>query len=310
MIIQVSDLVKKYKNVTAVDGLSFRVEEGKIFGLLGPNGAGKSTTINTMLGLVKPDEGKVEIMGHDMSLSPRDVKANIGYVPQDFAFYEDMSAYANVKYWAKLYNLKGSKVETSVKEALEQTGLWERKNDKAKEFSGGMKRRLNIACGIVHKPKILFMDEPTAGVDPQSRNHIRETVLALNKSGTTILYTSHYMEEIEEICDRVIIVDFGKIIASGTVAELIASIPNDKKITIEVKDLTDEIVNVFSRSDGVEQCSREGNKVHITMEQDDVYFSKLISNLVSANAQILSLDFEKINLETVFLRLTGKKLRD
>lgn len=310
MIIQVSNLTKKFKNIVAVDELSLSIEEGEIYGLLGPNGAGKSTTINTILGLLKQDGGKIEIMGHDMARPSKEVKSKIGYVPQDLAFYEEMSAYTNIKYWARLYGLKGKEAEKATKEALEFTGLWDRRNDKAKGYSGGMKRRLNIACGIVHKPKILFMDEPTVGVDPQSRNNIRESILKLNQSGTTVIYTSHYMEEVEELCNRIVIVDTGKVIARGTVNELIDSVPSEKKLAIEFNHITDDIINVVKNAPGVQLCRKEDNTIHVVMDQEETYFSKLVEKLVEAKAQIVAMDIEKANLEAVFLKLTGKKLRD
>lgn len=310
MIIQVSNLTKKYKNITAVNDLSLRINEGEIFGLLGPNGAGKSTTINTILGLLTQDSGKIEIMGHDMSRPSKEVKSNIGYVPQDLAFYEEMSAYTNVKYWAKLYGLKGREVEKATKEALEFTGLWERRKDKAKGYSGGMKRRLNIACGIVHKPKILFMDEPTVGVDPQSRNNIRESIRKLNQSGTTVIYTSHYMEEVEELCNRIVIIDNGKVLAQGTIDELIESVPSEKNVVIECKNITDDIETVVKSAKGVQLYRKENTTIHIVMDKDEEYFSNLVERLVEAKAEILSMNVEKMNLEAVFLKLTGKTLRD
>lgn len=310
MIIQVSNLVKKYKNLVAVKDLSISIRQGEIFGLLGPNGAGKSTTINTILGLLKQDGGKVEIMGHDMSIHSSEVKSKIGYVPQDLAFYEEMSAYANVKYWAQIYGLKGDEAKKAVQDALEFTGLWERRKDKAKGFSGGMKRRLNIACGIVHKPQVLFMDEPTVGVDPQSRNNIRESIMKLNQNGSTIIYTSHYMEEVEELCDRIVIIDEGKVIAQGTVDELIASVPSEKKVAIELTELTDRIANIVKEAPGVQLCRKEDNTLFVVMDQNDINFSNLIELLVKEKAQIVAINFTKMNLESVFLELTGKRLRD
>ena len=310
MIIQVSNLVKKYKDFVAVNDLNIGIRQGEIFGLLGPNGAGKSTTINTILGLLKQDGGSIEIMGHDMSNPSSKVQSKIGYVPQDLAFYEEMSAYANVKYWAEIYGIKGSEAKKATQEALEFTGLWDRRKDKAKGFSGGMKRRLNIACGIVHKPQILFMDEPTVGVDPQSRNNIRESIFKLNEGGSTIIYTSHYMEEVEELCNRIVIIDEGKVIAQGTLNELIESMPSDKKIAIELRELTDHIIDVAKRAPGVQLCRKEDNTLYVVMDQKDVHFSNLIETLVRENAQIVAINFEKMNLESVFLELTGKRLRD
>ncbi len=310
MIIEISGLVKKFGDLTAVGGIDLGVEEGEIFGLLGPNGAGKSTTLNTIVGLIKPSQGNIQIFGKDFIKHAKEIKGKIGYVPQDLAFFEEMSAITNVEYWGKVYGLKGAKLKQSVKEALEFTGLWERRKDKSKDFSGGMKRRLNIACGIVHKPKLLLMDEPTVGVDPQSRNNILESIRTLNKNGTTVIYTSHYMEEIEAICNRVAIMDFGKVIAQGTIDELIDSISDEKKMTIEVGEVTDKLLLSVKKIKGIKSCEKEENNLHIVMDKEQVNLTSLIQNIVSDGVQIKAMNLEKPNLETVFLQLTGKKLRD
>jgi len=310
MLIEVSNLVKKFNDVTVVDGVDLNIEEGEIFGLLGPNGAGKSTTLNALLGLLKISSGTVKMYGKDFSKNAREIKNKIGYVPQDLAFFEQLSAVDNVTYWGKLYGLRGSDLRKAVEEALELTGLADRKKGKANSFSGGMKRRLNIACAIVHKPRILIMDEPTVGVDPQSRNNILESIKILNKNGTTVIYTSHYMEEIEAICDRVAIMDFGKVIALGTIEELIDSISKNNKISIEFTDLSDAVKSVVEKTQGVIKSEKDGNVLHIKMQKDEKYLSELVENLVNNHIKIKALTLEKSNLETVFLQLTGKKLRD
>lgn len=245
MVVEIKDLVKTFQGRAAVNGVNLCVKEGDIFGLLGPNGAGKSTTLNTMLGLLKNDSGTVKLFDKEFSRHSKEIKQKIGYVPQDFAFFEVMSAIDNVTYWGKLYNLRGEELSRAVRGALEFTGLWERRKDKAKTFSGGMKRRLNIACAVVHKPKLLLMDEPTVGVDPQSRNNILESILKLNQSGTTVIYTSHYMEEIEAICNKVAIMDFGKVIAEGTVNELVESISTESHVTLEMEKASDWMVEII-----------------------------------------------------------------
>ena len=215
-IVKLDQVTKKFGDVTAVDKVSLEIEEGEIFGLLGPNGAGKSTAINMITGLLTPDGGSISIFDKDVRKDRMVTKSYVGIVPQDVAIYEDLTSLENVKFFAGLYGLRGKELEAAALEALEFTGLSEKKNQFPKSFSGGMKRRLNIACAIAHKPKLIIMDEPTVGIDPQSRNHILQSVKKLNETGSTIIYTSHYMEEVEEICTRIAIMDHGKVIALGT----------------------------------------------------------------------------------------------
>ena len=220
-IIEVKNLKKSYKNNKALDGLDFDLYEGEILGILGPNGAGKSTTINILSTILKKDEGAITYFGMSTEKNLKYIKANLGVVPQDIALYEDITAYKNIEFFASLYGLKKQNLKDAVEYALKFVGLEDRKNDLPKHYSGGMKRRLNIACSIAHKPKILILDEPTVGIDPQSRNHILTSLRELQKEGTTIIYTTHYMDEIEEIADRVIIVDKGKKIEDGKIGELL-----------------------------------------------------------------------------------------
>ncbi|CEN81331.1 ABC transporter ATP-binding protein [Paraclostridium sordellii] len=214
-ILEINSLRKNFGEKTVVNGLSFKVNEGEILGFLGPNGAGKSTTISMITTILDFDEGKVLFEGREVNSDDNDFKKILGYVPQNIALFNDLSAYENVKFFGSLYGLKGSYLNNRVNETLELVGLYDRKNDYPDSFSGGMKRRLNIACSIVHKPKILIMDEPTVGIDPQSRNNILEVVKSLRDEGTTIIYTSHYMEEVEAICNRIIILDNGQIVEFG-----------------------------------------------------------------------------------------------
>lgn len=310
MIIEVTGLVKRYKDYTAVDGVDLSINEGEIFGLLGPNGAGKSTTMNTLLGLLKVNSGTVKMFGKDFSKHAREIKRSVGYVPQDLAFFETLSAIDNVTYWGKLYGLRGKELHTSVQEALEFTGLWDRRKGIAKTFSGGMKRRLNIACAIVHKPRILFMDEPTVGVDPQSRNNILESIKIMNQNGMTVIYTTHYMEEIEAICERVAIMDFGKVIALGSIDELIDSISTGNRLSLELASNTDAAVSVIKESEGVTACNNINGVLDIHLEKDERFLTGILENLIRKEFKIKSMTLEKPNLETVFLQLTGKKLRD
>ncbi|WP_050607538.1 ABC transporter ATP-binding protein [Clostridium niameyense] len=235
MLVELKNLEKKYKDCKAVDINELNIKEGEIFGFLGPNGAGKTTTISILSGLYTKFSGDVKIFNKDIKKQSFDIKKQMGVVPQDLALVDDLTAYENVTFFAKLYGLKGEKLKSSVQETLEFVGLWDRKNDFLTKFSGGMKRRLNIACAIVHKPKLIIMDEPTVGIDPQSRNNILETVKKLNEQGSTIIYTSHYMEEIEAVCTDICIMDHGKIIARGNKEELKSLVKkeNGEKATLE-----------------------------------------------------------------------------
>ncbi len=219
-MLEVKKLVKRYGSKLAVSDVSFKVEKGEIYGLLGPNGAGKSTTINVITGLIQKDSGQVTIGGLDLDKELTKAKYLLGIVPQELAIYNDLSALANVKFFGSLYGLSGRKLNERALEMLDFVGLLDKAKDKVKTCSGGMKRRLNIACGLVHRPKLLILDEPTVGIDPQSRNHIMEAILQLNREGTTILYTTHYMEEAEQLCSRIAIMDAGQIVAQGNLSEL------------------------------------------------------------------------------------------
>ena len=309
-IIELSQVVKRYKEHEAVKGIDLIVKEGEIFGLLGPNGAGKSTLINMIVSILKITDGTIKIFGKDITKESAAIKKDIGYVPQDLAFFEKMNAYDNVTYWGRLYGLSGRELKKAVQEALEYTGLWERRKDQSAKFSGGMKRRLNIACAIVHKPRLLFMDEPTVGVDPQSRNSILESIRELNKQGTTVVYTSHYMEEVEAICNRVAIMDFGKISAQGTIDELITNTVKDECATVEINGISSKIVDNVKSMKGVNLCERDGNVLSVHVDPSVFSTIQLIEELIAQKVDIKAINVEKPNLETVFLSLTGKKLRD
>ncbi len=310
MIIEIKNLVKRYKDNYAVNGVDLNIEEGEIFGVLGPNGAGKSTTLNALVGLISCDEGSVRVFGKEFTGRERDVRREIGYVPQDLAFFEELNALDNVTYWGKLYGLRGKELKDAVKEALERTGLSERRKDHAKKYSAGMKRRLNIACAIVHRPKILLMDEPTVGVDPQSRNNILETIRELIKGGTTVIYTSHYMEEIEAICTKVAIMDFGKVIALGTVEELIASASTTTRMDLHFRKQDDKLLELLRNHPAILSCERLEEGLALTLKQGGWSFSSLVTELSQASYEIVGAEINKPSLELVFLQLTGKKLRD
>lgn len=309
-VVKIENLVKKFGNTAAVDKITLDIEEGEIYGLLGPNGAGKSTTINMICGLLSPNEGTIEILEKDIRKNKIFAKRNIGIVPQDIAIYEDLTAYENVNFFAGLYGFRGKELKARVDEALEFVGLLDKAKSFPKGFSGGMKRRLNIACAIAHRPKVIIMDEPTVGIDPQSRNHILQSVKKLNEMGSTIIYTSHYMEEVEEICTRIGIVDHGKLIAEGTKEELKSSISDTNTIWVTVQSLNDFQLDALKDINGVISAELDDNIVKISSSQDINNLDKIILFFTEKNIHIKNLETKTPDLETVFLTLTGRKLRD
>jgi ABC-2 type transport system ATP-binding protein len=309
-VIEIKDLVKKYEDNIAVDNINLSIEEGEIYGILGPNGAGKSTAISLICSLLFPTSGEIKILGEDIRKNSKGIKRNLGLVPQNIALYRDFTAYENVKFFGELYGLKGKKLNEAIDNALEFTELLDVKKKKAEEFSGGMLRRLNIACAIVHSPKILIMDEPTVGIDPQSRNNIMQAVKKLNRKGVTIIYTTHYMEEAESLCTKIAIIDNGKIIVEGSKEEL-KDIVSDKKIlNIGVDDIYKVNLESLRNVEGVIDISINNNNVIITSSKDVNNLSKIIKEISNEDLKINDLGFKEITLETVFLSLTGKKLRD
>lgn len=310
MIVEINNLVKRYKDFIAVDNLNLSIKEGEIFGLLGPNGAGKTTTINTILGLSKKDSGEVKIFGKSMDKYEEEIKRNIGVVPQNIAVFNDLTAYENVEFFARLYGLRGKLLKERVEEALEFTGLLDRKKDYPGKYSGGMQRRLNIACAIVHKPKLIIMDEPTVGIDPQSRNHILNSVKKLNEGGSTVIYTSHYMEEIEELCTDITIMDHGKVIAKGTKEDLKSLVSLEEKLTLTLSSVNYTMVDEIKRISGVKDCIVEDRNITVISKKDCRNLSRIIDAVNNSNSEILGIDVEKPSLEGVFLTLTGRKLRD
>lgn len=310
MIVEIKNLVKRYKDFIAVDNLNLSIKEGEIFGLLGPNGAGKTTTINTILGLSKKDSGEVKIFGKSMDKDEEEIKRNIGIVPQNIAVFNDLTAYENVEFFGRLYGLRGSLLKERVKEALEFTGLLDREKDYPGKYSGGMQRRLNIACAIVHKPKLIIMDEPTVGIDPQSRNHILNSVKKLNQSGSTVIYTSHYMEEIEELCTDITIMDHGKLIARGSKEDLKSLVALEEKLTLTLSNVNYTMVEQVKSISGVKDCVIEDRNLTVVSEKGSKNLSRIIDSVNNSNSEIVGIDVEKPSLEGVFLTLTGRKLRD
>lgn len=310
-MLSIENLTKQYGDFTAVDGIDFTAGEGKIFGLLGPNGAGKSTTINCISGLLPPTSGRISVTGFDIVTDGKRAKSSLGVVPQEIALYEDLPAIENLKYWGKAYGLSGAKLQSRVDEVLGHIGLADRAKDLPKTFSGGMKRRLNFGCGIVHKPSVLLLDEPTVGVDPQSRSRLFEMVETERDAGACILYTTHYMEEAERLCDSVAIIDHGKIIANGTVAELRDQLgardvlqlngdfPDGLGATIVARGIKD--LEVISEEDGV---------LTLTMTAASQHLPEIFDAISSENGQVKETSLRSPNLETLFLLLTGKELRE
>lgn len=305
-----SNVVKRYDSKLIVDHVNFSIQEGEIFGLLGPNGAGKSTTISMICGLLKADSGDIVIDGLSVKERPLEVKKRIGLVPQELALYENMSAADNISFFGKLYGLRGKLLKERVEEALAFTGLSDRAKDKPSTFSGGMKRRLNIACAIMHRPRLIIMDEPTVGIDPQSRNHILESVKALNKLGSTIIYTSHYMEEVAAICDRVAIMDKGHIIACGTEAELRERVAHEEKIVIKAANITPALINELGRHPRITRVEVIEDAVELYLPSSQGELQDILFIFAKHEGVIASLNIEEPDLETLFLSLTGRTLRD
>jgi ABC-2 type transport system ATP-binding protein len=311
-LIRVEHISKHFKKIKAVDDISFRVNKGEILGLLGPNGAGKSTTISMISTLLKPDSGDIYYADTSITAKPKVIQESLGYVPQEIALYPMLSGKDNLSFWGRNYGIKGEQLKQKMEEISEVIGIKDRLKDKVKNYSGGMKRRLNIGAALLHNPEIIIMDEPTVGIDPQSRKHILDTVLALNKQGMTVIYTSHYMEEVEYLCDRICIMDQGKIIADGTKAQLIEQYDKTRGIKLKTESNGPELLNKIKALPHVLSVTQDEDTREITVRsnEDKWVFKNIIDLLHEENVGILSMEFEQPNLETVFLNLTGRVLRD
>ncbi len=309
-VIEIKNLVKEYRGVRAVDDLSFEVKKGEILGLLGPNGSGKTTTINCILSLLKFNNGSIKIFGKEMKPDAYDIKRNIGVIFQDVAVFDELSVYENIDYFCGLYIKDKETRKKYIEEALSLVGLEEYKKYLPKQLSGGLLRRLNIACGIAHKPQLIFLDEPTVAVDPQSRNNILDGIDKLRKNGATIIYTTHYMEEVEILCDRVIILDKGKIIASGTTDELKKLAKIEEKVTVEINDLEEKDIEKIRKLDNVDKAVYENNVLLITYREGKNNLVNLIEYLKKESVNYNKIFSERPTLNDVFLELTGKELRD
>jgi ABC-2 type transport system ATP-binding protein len=319
--IQVVDLHKKFDDIYAVQGVSFDVWKGEIFSLLGPNGAGKSTIISMMTGLLEPTAGDARVLGHSIRQEPLEVKAAIGVVPQEIALYEDLSARENLEFWGKMYSLRGKALRQRVDQVLEMIGLTERQKGPVSKFSGGMKRRLNIGIALLHRPDVVIMDEPTVGIDPQSRRSILDSVKALNRDGMTVLYTTHYMEEAQELSDHIAIMDHGVILAYGTHEELVKIVGELDRIdlTLQVRDGIAvepegreplQLIQAWRQVDGVQRAYFEDDTITLLVEDSNLVLPRVFEIANQTQNRITSVQIHEPNLETVFLHLTGRALRD
>ncbi len=316
--IVVHDLHKNFGDVYAVQGISFHAEAGEILSLLGPNGAGKSTAISILSCLQEPTRGDAFVTGHSILHEPMAVKEAIGVVPQEIALYEDLSARENLNFWGKMYGLRGPVLRQRVDDVLEIIGLVDRQKGRVAKFSGGMKRRLNIGIALLHRPKVIIMDEPTVGLDPQSRRNILDNVKQLNGQGMTVLYTTHYMEEAQELSDHIAIMDQGKIIAYGTHDELVKIVGELDRINLALSAESEQLLDTWRVTEGVHQVhaaasSKEGphdGQVTVLVDDSNLALPHLFESAVRVGIRITSVDIQEPNLEAVFLHLTGRALRD
>lgn len=307
-MINVSELQKSYGDLEAVKGVSFHARAGTVFGLLGPNGAGKSTTINCISGLVKPTAGNIKVGGYDIIAEGTKAKKSLGIVPQELAIYEDLTARDNLKYWGAAYGLSGKALEGRVNHILDKIGLTDRAGDLPKKYSGGMKRRLNFGCGLVHEPKVLLLDEPTVGVDPQSRGRLFDLVKEERDKGTCVLYTTHYMEEAENLCDELAIIDHGKIIAAGTLRELRAQVGQKDIIQLTGEFDVMRVEKAIAKLKA-DVLNLSAGTVMIALKDAARHLPAVLKAVGATGAEIRDTRLSEANLESLFLKLTGKELR-
>ena len=309
-MIEVQELRKVFGELVAVDGVSFTVKPGELFGLLGPNGAGKTTTIGCISGLLTPTAGRVRGMGHDVVRDGVAARRALGVVPQDIALYEDLSASENLQYWGGTQGMRGAELRARIGEVLELTGLQDRAKEAVKKYSGGMKRRLNLACGIIHRPRVLLLDEPTVGVDPQSRVRLLEMVRAEAQAGTCVLYTTHYMEEAETLCDRLAIVDHGKVIAQGTLAELRSMLGQRDLLRFTGRFQPEAVRRALGELEGIEVVQAETDVLRLAAAEASRRLPAIFAALASAEAEVRETTLTQPSLESLFIKLTGKELRE
>ena len=309
-MIEVETLRKEYDGLVAVDDVSFVARPGEIFGLLGPNGAGKSTTIGCISGLLSPTGGRVRVQGHDVDREPRAAKTRLGIVPQEVALYEDLAAEENLRFWGEAYGLRGGRLAERVRTVLETVGLLDRAEDRVETFSGGMKRRLNFGCGIVHEPEVLLLDEPTVGVDPQSRVRLLDLVREQASAGVCVLYTTHYMEEAEALCDRLAILDHGRIIAAGTLEDLRGSMGERDLVRLAGALDPPAVREAMGLLDGVEVVAAGEDQVTLAVPEASRRLPEILSTVAGTGAAVRETTVTRPSLESLFIRLTGKELRE
>ena len=309
-MIDVHDLRKQYGDLVAVDGLTFNAPAGSIFGLLGPNGAGKSTAIGCISGLLTPTSGRISVLGHDVVRDSLAAKRQLGIVPQELALYEDLNAKDNLAYWGAAYGMSGDALKKRVLDVLDRIGLADRAKEPVKRYSGGMKRRLNFGCGIVHKPKLLLLDEPTVGVDPQSRVKLLELVREETRDGTCVLYTTHYMEEAQDLCDRLAIVDHGKLLAMGTLAELRRLIGERDIVRLSGQFEPQAARKALGTIEGAEVVSAEETTLRLTLEGASRRLPAILAAVTAAGGEIQETALSQPSLEALFIKLTGRALRE
>lgn len=308
--IDVQSLQKSFGDLQALQGATFHAASGEVLSLLGPNGAGKSTTISILSGLLEPSGGEAFIMGHSVVREPGATKALVGVVPQDVALYADLSTRENLVFWGKMYGLRGPGLHSRVAEVVDIIGLADRQRDPVGKLSGGMKRRLNIGVALLHKPAVIIMDEPTVGIDPQSRRHILNNVKELNQHGMTVLYTTHYMEEAAELSDHIAIMDRGKVIAYGTPRELVQIVGEQTRLDLTLNMPSEVVLPAWQKVEGVSRVCAEDGKITALVDDSNRVLPRLFDAATQAGARITSVDIQEPNLETVFLHLTGRALRD
>ncbi len=314
--IEVKDLQKTYARnhgagaIHAVDGVSFEVQAGEVFSLLGPNGAGKTTTLSILSCLLRADGGDALVFGHSVRRDPQAVKALLGVVPQEIALYDDLSARENLVFWGKMYGLGGAGLRRRVDEVLEVIGLAGRQNERVGKYSGGMKRRVNIGVALLHQPRLIYMDEPTVGIDPQSRRSILDSVVALKNQGATVLYTTHYMEEAQELSDHIAIMDQGRVIASGTHADLVRMVGELDRIRLTINAESARVAAAWQATPGVKQVRGEDGTLTLLADDSNRVLPRLFEASAALGVRITSVDIQEPNLESVFLSLTGRALRD
>ncbi len=308
-MIEVQNLHKQYGDLVAVEDISFQVKPGSIYGLLGPNGAGKTTTISMMCGLLRPNRGKVSIDGIDVWSRPLEAKRLLGFVPQEVVLYANLSARQNLRFWGGMYGMPRAKLKQRVDEVLEMVELADRGNEKAQQFSGGMKRRLNMAIGLIHEPKVLLLDEPTVGIDPHAREHLLGVVRRLADAGTTVVYTSHYLDEVERLCDDIMIIDHGKVLASGTLEELRKLVGHGRVLVLQGDMKAERLETALKDLEGAKVVTADGEKAMISVEGNTTV-PELLGRLHDNNIEMTEMSIREPDLHGVFIALTGRELRD